>query len=260
MRESVPEALVMIDSHRAGPVAIVRMTHGRANAMDIEFLRALREEFARLATSDARACVLTGRGNIFCAGVDLVKLLAGGKPYLETFLPELSACLRSLFEFPKPVVAAVNGHAIAGGCLLTCLSDHRLMARGSGRIGIPELRVGVPFPLAALEIMRFALPAHAAQEAIMLGRTYEPERALALGMLDEIVEPAMLMDRALAVAEELAAIAPSSFARSKRDLRRPVFETWAGHSTEHDRETLERWGSEEVQSAVRQYVEKTLKK
>ena len=250
----------MIESSRVGSAVVLRMAHGKANAFDTAFLRALRDALDRAAHSEAPSLILTGSGKIFSAGVDLLKLAEGGRPYLEEFLPELSACLWELFTFPKPAVAAVNGHAIAGGCLLACACDRRIMALGSGRIGVPELRVGVPFPLAALEIMRFVLPPHRAQEIVLLGGTYEPEQALERGLIDETVAPEQLLERAQAVAEELAALPAVSFQRAKLDLRRPVTETWARHRAAHERETLEAWASPEVQSAVSAYVERTLKK
>jgi enoyl-CoA hydratase len=256
MTQTVPS----IELSRQGTIAVVRMTHGKANALDTTFLRALREAVSEAAGSDASGLILTGTGNIFSAGVDLIHLLAGGRAYLEEFLPEMSACFRELFVFPKPAIAAVNGHAVAGGCILACACDRRLMARGAFRIGVPELRVGVPFPMVPLDIVRFALPPHRAREAALLGRTYAPEAALEMGMVDELIEPERLMDVASAVAAELSAFPSASFRRVKHDLRRAVLEDWDRRGAAHDRETLEAWCSDTVRRAVADYVEKTLGK
>lgn len=244
---------------RAGACAVVRVSYGKANAMDTTMLRALRDALQSVDASDARALVLTGRGAIFSAGVDLKKLLEGGRRYLETFLPELSGALRELFSFPRPVVAAVNGHAIAGGALMAWACDYRVMASGPGRIGVPELKVGVPYPLAALEILRFALPPHIAQEAALTGRAWDVTSALEDGMIDEIAEPGELMGRAVSVAEELGATVPASFRSAKLDLRRPILEAWARHGAAHEQSTLEAWASPEVQASVRAFVERTLR-
>jgi enoyl-CoA hydratase len=254
------ETATLIERTRRGTTAVLRMTHGKANALDTEFLRALRASIASVAASDARALVLTGEGTIFSAGVDLVRLLEGDRDYLGDFLPELSACFRALFEFEKPAVAAVNGHAIAGGCILACACDRRIMTRGNGRIGVPELRVGVPFPLVPLEIIRFALPPHRAQEVLLVGRNYSPDQALEMGLVDELVESEHLLDRAVAAAEDLASIPFASYARAKRDFRRPTVETWERHAASHDRQTLEAWGGASVRGAVDDYVERTLRK
>ena len=142
-------------SHRGG-IAIVTMTHGKANALDIEFCEALAAQFEALRAADAKAVVLTGQGPMFSAGVDLIRLSEGGATYVRRFLPALHRLYDTVFFFPKPVVAAVNGHAIAGGCVLECCADRRIAGGDGGRIGVTELLVGVPFPALAFEVMRFA--------------------------------------------------------------------------------------------------------
>jgi enoyl-CoA hydratase len=89
--------------------------------------------------------------------VDLLQVSAGGADYLRRFLPMLHRMYEAVFH-PKPLVAAINGHAIAGGCVLACCADRRILTRGGGRMGITELLVGVPFPALAFEIVRFAVP------------------------------------------------------------------------------------------------------
>ena len=250
----------MIALGRQESIAVLTMEHGKAHAMDIALMREMRRRMVQVIESDARAIVITGRDRIFSAGVDLMALAKGGRPYLEEFLPELSAGLRLVFATDKPVVAAVNGHAIAGGCILACACDYRLMARGAARVGVPELRVGVPFPLVPAEITRYALGTARAQRAMLVGTVVEAEHAVEAGLVDELAEPERLMERALAVAEAMAQTPPASYARVKRDLRRPVLETWERLQLQHDRETLEAWDSPAVREAIRAYVEKTLKK
>ena len=145
---------------------------------------------------------------MFSAGVDLPALSEGGAAYVRRFLPALHRLYETVFFFPKPVVAAVNGHAIAGGCVLQCCADRRIAARDGGRIGVTELLVGVPFPPMAFEVMRFATPPAFFAETILSGATYSPEVALARRLVDEMVEPAALLDRAIAAAETLAALSP----------------------------------------------------
>ena len=146
----------MIEVSHQDSIAILRMANGRANAMSLEFCELLSARFEELATSSAHAIVITGTRKIFSAGVDLVRLLDGGPTYIRKFLPALCGMFVSVFSCPKPVVAAINGHAIGGGCVLACAADRRLMAQDGGRIGVTELLVGVPFPSIAMEIMRCA--------------------------------------------------------------------------------------------------------
>ena len=250
----------MIETTRVDSTLVLRMAHGKANAMDVELMRSFREAIERGLRSDAEALVITGSGTIFSAGVDLFRASSGGRAYLAEFLPELSAGFKALFAAEKPVVAAVNGHAIAGGCIVACACDYRVMAAGSGRIGVPELRVGVPFPMVPAEILRYALGNQRAQRAMLVGNVVEAEEAVAQGFVDELVSPGHLVGRAIEIATAIAQTPPASYARTKRDLRRPVFETWDRLQAAHDVETLEAWASSAVQSAIAAYLERTLKK
>ena len=170
----------MIDLTRRGAVSVLRMAHGKANALDVELCDALTAQFIDYAQSDAGALVIVGEGRMFSAGVDLVRIVNGGAAYVRTFLPALNRMCATLFDVDKPVVAAVNGHAIAGGCIIACAADYRMMARDVGRIGLPELLVGVPFPVEPLEVMRFTAPdqLHA---MIYRGLTLTPDMALQHG-------------------------------------------------------------------------------
>src|SRR2546430_15836043 len=155
--------------------------------MSIEFCEALTARFAEI--SSARAVVMTATGRTFSAGVDLVRLLEGGAPYVRKFLPVLSEMFATVFSHPGPVVAAINGHAIAGGCVLACAADKRLMARDGGRIGVTELLVGVPVPPAAMEIMRCAAAPPFFAGAIFSGAAHTPAEAVPPGVGPDVGAP-----------------------------------------------------------------------
>lgn len=255
----------MIERERRGDVVVLRLVHGKANAMDAELCEELVAELDAAWGEHAggaapRAIVLTGRGTIFSAGVDLIRLREGGDAYRDRFLPALSRALFDLFFFPAPVVAAVQGHAIAGGCLAACACDYRVMARGKGRMGVPELKVGVPFPAVALEILRFALPAHRIQEIIYTGRTYEADAAREVGLVDEVVEGDRCLDRALEVARALAAAPSDSVGLTKRQLRQESRDFLERHGVALDAEVSRVWASEEARAAIDRYVDATLRR
>ena len=148
--------------------------------------------------------------------------MAGGAAYAHEFLPAMNHAFETLFAFPKPLVVAVNGHAIAGGCVMACCADYRIMAREPGRIGIPELLVGVPFPVVPLEIVRFATPPQHVQALIYRGLTLAADEALRYGLVDAVVDPDRLLDEAVAVADSLAAVPFEAFHLTKRLLREPA--------------------------------------
>jgi enoyl-CoA hydratase len=238
-------------------ILTLRLAHGRASAMDVELLEALLAELE--AAARARALVLTGTGSIFSAGVDLFRLTEGGGEYVQRFFPLLSESVLRLFALPIPVVTAANGHAIAGGCLMVMAADYRLMAEGTGRIGVPELSVGVPFPAAAAELVRYATPADRLQALVYTGRTLTPGEALAQGLVDAVVPPETLQARALEMAAQLAALDPAVFALTKRYLRAPALERMAG-SPQHDREALALWAAPATHQRIRDYLARSVRR
>jgi len=248
----------MIELVHQDGVAILRMAHGKANAMDTEFCDAIAASFAEHRRSSSPAMVMMGSGRIFSAGVDLLRLLDGGPPYIRSFLSKLSAMFAAVFTHPKPVVAALNGHAMAGGCVLACAADRRLMARDTVRIGITELLVGVIFPPIAMEIMRHAVAPQFFEEAVMSGTTYLPAEAQQRAFIHAVVEPAVLLERAIDAARTLAALSPAAFAITKQQMRQPAVERCEANPMTCELEEL--WNSPETIARIRDYVKRTLSK
>ena len=250
----------MIDLSRRGDIAVLTMAYGKANALDIEFCDAIVAQFNNLRDAPERAVVLTGQGGMFSAGVNLLKLSDGGMDYVRRFLPALHRLYETVFFFPKPVIAAVNGHAIAGGCVLECCADKRIAATGSARIGVTELLVGVPFPPMAFEVMRFSTAPPFFPDGMLSGATFMPDVALARGLVDQIVGPAQLLDVAMAAAQTLAALPPATFALTKQQLRQGVTDAMAQHGARIEAASEEIWTSAGTLDRVRDYVAKTFKK
>ena len=250
----------MIDVKIMDGIAIVTMGHGKANALDIEFCDAIASHFNELRKSDARAVVLTGQGKIFSAGVNLKRLSEGGAGYVRQFLPALHRLFDAVFFHPKPVVAAVNGHAIAGGCVLACCADRRIMALESGRIGVTEILVGVPFPALAFEIMRHATPPYFFSETVLSGATFPADAAAHRGWINEAVEPALVIERALVAARELASLSPAAFSQTKMQIRQPVIERLKLNGEAVDKAVTEIWAAPSTLTYIRDYVARTLRK
>lgn len=244
----------MIERETNDGILTLRLAHGKANAMDLELCEALTRELQEARA--ARAVILTGTGTIFCAGVDLVRMTNEGADYVAHFYPALRETLRELAGFPRPIVAAANGHAIAGGCLLVAACDHRLMS--GGKTGVPELLVGLPFPAIAIEILRFATGRQAPALAYS-GATFSPDEARTAGFVDEVVPASELMTRADAVARRLAAIPAESFRLTKMQLRAPVL-AGAEALADHEEEVRAVWASPERHAGIREYLAKTVGK
>ncbi|MDQ3282934.1 MAG: enoyl-CoA hydratase/isomerase family protein [Acidobacteriota bacterium] len=250
----------MIERSDDNGITTLRLAHGKASALDLELTEGLARAVAEVQASDARALILTGSGSIFSAGVDLFRLVEGGADYARQFLPALSRTLLDLFSFSKPLVMAINGHAIAGGCVFALCGDVKIMASGNGRIGMPELPVGVPFPASVIEVVRFALPPQHLQMILYTGRTVVPDEGLRLGMLDEVVEPDALLTRATELATRLAALPPRAFTLAKRQLRDRAIARAKHYANEWDSDVLEQWSDPATHAAVREYLAKTVKR
>ncbi|HKE97840.1 MAG TPA: enoyl-CoA hydratase/isomerase family protein [Actinomycetes bacterium] len=243
---------------RDAGVAILRMAHGPVNALDTELCVELAETFeALLRDPRVRAVVLTGNGRAFSAGVDLKRILSGGDEYTREFLPALTRCFLAVFGVDKPTVAAVDGHAVAGGCVIACACDHAVAADGPVRIGLTELAVGAPFPTAALEIVR-ARVHRRLREVLLHGATYAPRQARELGLVDELVEAGALAEHAATVAGRLAQVPQGTYALTKRQLQRPALAAIRRRSAEWEPQVLELWRSPEVRDAMRRFVAERL--
>jgi len=240
-------------------IRVVRLAHGKVSAMDIELGEALIAELKAAADPAVRAVVITGTGASFSAGVDLFRIIKDGAAYGRRFLPVLDTMLRDALTFPKPLIAAVNGHAIAGGCILAATCDRRIMASGNGRIGVPELVVGVPFPALPLQIMAARTPDAAFRDLVLSGRTVQADEAIALGLIDEKCEADSLLERALAVAVQYASIPAGAFALTKEAFTTPVVERTAALAGLNTR-VVEAWLQPQTYDTIRAYLERTVRK
>jgi enoyl-CoA hydratase len=245
----------MLDIDEQPDLITVTMTHGAVNAQDIELLRALSQTF-RSRANDPRPIVITGQGRTFSAGVDLKRLLDGGPYYVEEFLPALSEAFLAIFEHPAPVVAAVNGHALAGGFIIVAACDARVGVAGRATLGVTELLVGVPFPPVPLEIVRFAVGDPVAADLIYTGRRMDVEECRRIGLLAEVVEDAeTLLPAAAARARQMGAVQQPAFAISKRQLRRDTVERIARRRLEDDAQVTAVWAHPATLAAIGGYLD-----
>lgn len=237
----------MIETTWHGDVAVLTLNHGPVNALDLELLSALPGALAD--TGDAPV-VLTGAGRSFSAGVDLKRIVDGGGGYVEEFLSALSVALLAVFVHPRPVVAAVNGHALAGGCVLAAACDVRLMSGGT--IGLTELAAGVPFPTVPLEIMRHAAPT-AVDRLALTARRLEPVAAQDIGLVDEVVADDLLT-AATATAAALARTPAAVYALAKRQLREPAVARIAARRNVDDPDVVALWSDTATMARLRDFL------
>jgi enoyl-CoA hydratase len=248
----------MISVERSGSTAVLRLAHGKVNALDVEMCQAIPETLKKVFEDGFRAVVLTADGPAFSAGVDLFRVLDGGPDYTDRLIATLSEALLALFRFPLPVVAAVNGHAIAGGAAIACACDYRLAADGPGRIGVSELAVGVPYPLSVLEIVRYATGRYA-EEVMFTARTYPPAEARDRGFVHEVVPADELLGRALATAEALGSVPAAAYQATKQGLRGPLIDMVVREQRVVDAQIRRLWSAPEATASIRGYMDRLRK-
>ena len=179
-----------------------------ANALNRELTEKLLAAFETARMDGARAIVLTGRPGIFSGGLDVPELLVLDRRQMESFWSLFFALTRQLAASPVPVIAAISGHAPAGGAVLALQCDWRIGVTGKFRIGLNEVQVGLPVPSTILVALEQVVGARLARRMATRGELLAMEEALAVGLLDELVAPEQLLATALARANELLALPP----------------------------------------------------
>lgn len=236
---------------RRGEIAIVSMARGAVNALDLAAVEQLHEGLATLAKDETLAAlVLTGAGSAFCAGLDLRAVPQYGANEQRALVDGLNRLFGGLYGFPRPTVAAINGHAIAGGMVLALACDHRVCTTGKAALGLTEVKVGVPFPVAAIEVARNELSPAAVRALVLFGRLIGADQALAWGVVDELAPPDTVLERACAEAATLATLPPNTFNSVKRSLRQSPLARIRAAIEDGEDPTLENWLSAETVEAA----------
>jgi len=226
---------------RAGNVVVVMIDRAPANAMNIELLEEVVSAATSLAADPPAAVVLSGREGFFSAGADLKAVPGYGPEEQRRMVAGINAMALAIYGLPCPVVGAITGHAIAGGLVLALCTDVRIAAE-EGRYGLTEVKVGVPYPQAAIGVVRAELSPHAARWLAFGNQLIDAGECLRLGVFDEVLPAEEVPARALTLAHELAAFPAGTYARTKRELRGATLESLRAAAAQDP--LLDRWVGE----------------
>lgn len=200
----------------------IHLDDGKANAIQEELLTQLDVALEACERDpDLRAVVLSGRDGFFSAGLDMKLMPSLGDAELRATLFHLADTATRLFTFPKPIVAAITGHAIAGGAVFALCADIRVAAEGTYRIGLSEVAIGIPLPSFIINVARSVLPASAVTPVCLHGTLVPPEDALRTGIVQEVGPLEQVRERAAAQARRLAQLKPAAYLSTKKRLRGP---------------------------------------
>lgn len=258
----MPEAA--IELRRIEPVTVMTLADGKANAFDAAMLDAISRTIDTVVAEGARALVITGDGGFFSGGLALPAIIDLDRAAMRTLMDTLKSAMLRVLQAPLPVVAAINGNAIAGGCVLALMCDERIMvshgAKATPQIGLKEAQLGLGLPAVVLEVARARVPVASHTRVMLQGELFDPRAALAVGLVDDVVAPEQFEARALERAAVLAGTEPTAYAQIKRALTRPLVETIARHDEEEAEAWLATWFAPEAQRRLRATVDRITKK
>ncbi len=202
-------------------IAQVIIDRPKVNALNESVVDELHQCFNKLALDDeVKSIVLSGEGSFFSFGLDVPEFYSYSKEEFLGFMFRFSSLLKALFLFPKPVVGALNGHAIAGGCMLAMTCDYRLMVSEKAKISLNELTFGSTLFSTGVEMLRFLIGDNKASRIVYSGSMYSPEDALQLGLIDELVPIENFRSSALKIAKDFSGKGSIAFHSLKLLLRR----------------------------------------
>lgn len=239
---------------KSGRLAVIRLAREHANAINQQLVDDLAAAAGELeADASVRGVLLTGAGKIFCPGLDLIELSEYPRDAMEAFMAGFGDLMLRLFVFPKPLVAGVGGHALAGGCVLAMTADWKILKAGAF-IGLNEIRVGVALPLEVTQLLRGSVPPGRLEEVALVGRNFMDHEAVAAGLAHELRDAEGFEDACLARLEEFASKDPLAYLRTKRYLRSELVERAVVDRALHRREFIDSWFSEGTKRRVAEIV------
>ena len=240
---------------RQGSLAVLRLQKARGNSIDETMVDELAAACAELTRDETLRGVLLASAHpkLFCPGLDLVSLVAYDRPGMERFMGAFSETLFALYTLEKPVIAALSGHAVAGGCILALAADMRLLRRGA-QIGLNEVKVGVPLPWSVAVLLRSSIPPGALTRIALLGRNFADEAAVAAGLADAVLEADGFEAACLTQLQEFVDKHPRAVAATKRYLRATTLAEMRARDRELRAEWLDAWFSAETRGRIQQIV------
>jgi enoyl-CoA hydratase/carnithine racemase len=230
-----------------GEIATATLSRGKVNALNEPMVEELTKSFEDLAIDNAvKSIIFTGTGKFFSFGFDVPEFLSYPKDDFVRYLEKFTNLYTDVFLFPKPIVAALNGHTIAGGCMLATACDFRLMVTGKARISLNEITFNSAVLAGSVEMLRYCVGSGNAQSILYSGAMYSAEQAFELGLVDQVSSEDALAEDARKVAQELAQKDSSAFRCTKHLLRKPVAEEMIRREKDAILEFVDIWYSEQT--------------
>jgi enoyl-CoA hydratase/carnithine racemase len=251
--ESIP-ALFEVRNH----VGVVKLNHGPTNAINLDLVDHLAERLGEVrADPQIRGLVLTSSNDkFFSIGFNIPELIELPRDDLKHFYSSFNQLCIDLFTLPKPTIAAITGHAIAGGCIMTLCCDYRFIAQGRKLMGLNEIKLGLPVPYVADCILRNLLEVRHAREIMEVGDFYLPEASSQMGLVDQVLPLEGVITEAGELVETIGSYPEDAFAAIKRNRVEGIEKHILDKLEEKERIFIRCWYSEAGQKLLRDAISK----
>jgi enoyl-CoA hydratase/carnithine racemase len=224
--------------------ATLLLNRGKVNALNEPLIEQLHSDLKKLEKDKTtRVILLKGEGKFFSFGFDVPELLSYTHDEFVGFIRKFTGLYRYLFIYPKPTIAVINGHAIAGGCMLTTACDFRLMVSGKARISLNEISFGASVTAGAVEMLEYCVGQREAQSILFSGAMYSAEEAYELGLIDRIAEDGELVELSQTIAQYFIDTDSVAFASIKGLIKGPTAERMQDREPDSIQEFVDIWYS-----------------
>ena len=246
----------MLVTQDHGQVRELRLDRPPVNALNPALLHALRAGLEGARRDGCGGIVLSGAPGFFSAGLDVPELLTLGRPEITDTWRALFALLVELASSEIPMAAALTGHSPAGGTVLALFADYRVMAEGRFRLGLNEVQVGLPLPEVIFRALRYVVGERQAERLAVGGLMLDPGEALRVGLVDEVVDAAAVIPRALGWMAELLSRPRAAMSGTRAMARRPLHEAFDSLNPALIERVVDQWFSAETQAVMRSLADR----
>ena len=251
----------MINRFQKENIEVVQLNRSKANALNEDLIKALIFNLDEiLKDNNIKGVILTGQEGFFSAGLDIVELYNKDKEYMEFFWTLFSNLLEKIYTYPKIVFSAISGHSPAGGTVISIMTDYRIMSRGNFLIGLNEIAVGLSMPIGIGRVFQSLLGERLAEKMTLQGELVDPDRALKIGLVDEIIEQEKLLDYSISIMQKWLKLPFQKQIESKLILRKNIIDLIKSTSKSDNNSVINAWFSDECRFAMGSIVDKLAKK
>jgi 3,2-trans-enoyl-CoA isomerase len=242
-------------------LAIITLNRGKSNSLNREMVTELTDMLYNIENdSNIGGVIITGKEHFFSAGLDLIELYNYNEEEAKRFWHLFLNFVAKITAFKKPLIAAINGHSPAGGCVIALACDARVMAEGKYIIGLNEVPVGIIVPNSIFELYSFWLGKADATRSLLEGKLFNPEDALAIGLVDEVVKQESILTVAERKARKYMAFESNTWSQSKLNIRRSLVECTSADQTADLEIMLKQWWSPSTRAILKTILDSLQKK